>query len=61
MREKIESKPVSNPLDEPSWERVGREIGRVSRRTFLSEEIAQTKSEGHIVSRNNSIYSEILT
>ena len=27
MREKIESKPVPNPLDKPSWERVGRAIG----------------------------------
>ena len=48
-------------LDKPCWEGVGRAFGRVRWRTFLSEESAQTKSKRHIVSRDKSNYSEILT
>ena len=48
-------------LDKPCWEGVGSEFGRVRWRTFLSEESAQTKSKRHIVFRDKSNYSEILT
>jgi len=44
-------------LEKPCWEGVWG--GRW--RTFLSEESAQTKSKRHIVFRDKSNYSEILT
>ena len=48
-------------LEKPCWEGVGRAFWEGALWTFLSEESAQTKSKRHIVSRDKSNYSEILT
>ena len=61
MREKIESKPVPNPLDKPSWERVRRGIGALAGGQNKPHKRVKTKKQSNIVSRLKSNYSGILT